>query len=155
MAEEIQVVEFELGDRLFATEIENVREIVEKSEVRDLPNTPDCVEGVINLRGETATLLNPTVMLDVEDFSEEGRILVIESEQDTTGVLVDAVNEVYKVPEDGLQDTSKLDEDELSTAVYRKQNEDDEENEADEGFVVLVDLSKMEDRVKEMTRASG
>lgn len=149
MTDQIQVVEFELGDRLFATEINNVREIVEKSEVRNLPNTPDCVEGVINLRGETATLLDPKVLLDVEGSSEEGRILVIESEEDTTGALVDAVNEVYKVPNEELKDATKFDEDDLSEAVYRK------ENDAGEEFVVLVDLSSMEDQVARKTQASG
>lgn len=140
-----QVLEFELGDRLFATEITEVREIVEKPEVTPLPNTPDCVEGVINLRGETATLLNPKHLLDVKDDVDGERILVTEGDEDVTGVLVDSVNEVYEIPEEELQDTDDFDEDELSEAVYRTERSDD--------FVVLLDLSLMHERITRMTQS--
>ena len=145
MASKVQVVEFELGDRVLATRIENVREIVEKSDPTNIPNTPDSVEGVINLRGETATLLNPKPVLEIEESSGEGRILVVEDE-DNTGILVDSVNEVYEVDQGDIEDTEKFDEEELSEAVYRSDKANTDE------YIIIVDISRLKDRITEETK---
>lgn len=134
----MQVVEFELGDKTFATDISNVREIVEKPDVTELPNTPEPVDGVMNLRGETATLLNPKPILDVTENGDENRILVTSGGDNATGVLVDSVNEVYEFSEEDLEETDELDEEGLSKGVFRNEESDTDE------FVVLIDLAEME-----------
>lgn len=138
MSEIMQVVEFELGDKTFATDISNVREIVEKPDVTELPNTPEPVDGVMNLRGETATLLNPKPILDVTENGDENRILVTSGGDNATGVLVDSVNEVYEFSEEDLEETDELDEEGLSKGVFRNEESDTDE------FVVLIDLAEME-----------
>ncbi|MCX2818414.1 chemotaxis protein CheW [Haladaptatus sp. F3-133] len=138
MEAKTQVVEFELAGKVFATQIHNVREIVEKPDVTELPNTPDCVEGVINLRGETATLLNPKPILNVGNSVKGNRLLVTESDGDTTGILVDSVNEVYQISDEDLQDIDDFDEEETSQGVFRTENSNKDD------FVVLIDIGRME-----------
>jgi len=58
MLEQIQLVTFQLGEELYGVNIMDVREIVREQGVRPLPNSPPCVEGVFNLRGEIIPIIN-------------------------------------------------------------------------------------------------
>lgn len=55
---EIQVVAFMVGKEEFCLDISKVREIKEMMPITRVPNSPDFVEGVINLRGQITTVVN-------------------------------------------------------------------------------------------------
>lgn len=103
------VLEFSLADGRYCIDITHVDEIVDASEdVTPLPNSDRRVVGVVDLRGETTTIVDPAVALDLDEQST-GRRIVVLSEFDRTGLLIDDVHQVLDV-EDEEVDTSNASE---------------------------------------------
>ena len=100
--EEIQVLEFALGPETYAIEIDKVAELVEMGELTPIPNTPDYVEGVMDLRGRTTSIIDPKRLLDIEGEGERDRIIVLDPEntedQNAIGWIADELYEVVRVP---------------------------------------------------------
>ena len=99
MSEDVQVIEFALGDERYCIDIENVSEIVRvDDDMTAVPNAPRHVEGVMDLRGETTTIVNPAVLLGIDTAVErDEQILVFDPEAmdgERVGWLVD---DVYRV----------------------------------------------------------
>ena len=94
------VLEFSLGDGRYCIDITHVDEILDVSEdVTPVPNSDQHVVGVVDLRGETTTIVDPAVALDLADEST-GRRIVVLSEFDSTGLLIDDVHQVLDVEDD-------------------------------------------------------
>jgi purine-binding chemotaxis protein CheW len=106
--EGLHVLEFDLGVDRYAVDISSVDEIVDREELTSIPNTPPHVEGVMDLRGETTTIVNPRRIFDVDagDGATGQRIVVFEDlvadEDRTIGWLVDEVYQVNRVDLDHL-----------------------------------------------------
>lgn len=101
MARELHVVGFRIGAETFAVPIGLVHEIVRVPEITAVPDSPDYVEGVINLRGKIVSVIDlrkrfgeKTIVRD-----KRNRILVTEVESKLVGLIVDAASEVLKLPE--------------------------------------------------------
>ena len=90
-----------VGEELFATEITAVQEILKEGRVFPVPEAPEPVVGVLNLRGQVVTVLSGHRLLGVEKHleTEAPRILVVEREGDLLGVRVDRVAGVVRVAE--------------------------------------------------------
>ena len=129
-AEETNVLEFSLGDGRFCIDIAHVDEIVDAEEdVTPVPNSPPHVVGVVDLRGVTTTVIDPTVKLDVGDETTGGRIIVL-SDYDGKGLLIDDVHQVESVESTEVDDLMAS---ETTLGVIRR----------DERFVVWVDPSAL------------
>jgi len=103
--EETSVLEFSLGDGRYCLDISHVDEIVDAAEeITEIPNSPPHVIGVVDLRGETTTIVDPTVKLDVDEDTSGSRIIVL-SEFDGKGLLIDDVHQVEAVDPESV-DTS-------------------------------------------------
>ena len=108
--DERQMVVFDLSGEAYGVNIETVREIIRMQAVTYVPDTPDFVEGVINLRGN----VNPVVDLrkrfglHVGEETDDTRIVVVDIGGDDIGVIVDAVTEVLRVSESAIEPTSAL-----------------------------------------------
>lgn len=133
----LHVLEFDLGVDRYAVDISSVDEIVDREELTSIPNTPPHVEGVMDLRGETTTIVNPRRIFDVEagDGATGQRIVVFEDiadeEDRTIGWLVDEVYQVNRV------DLENLDDDVADGAVEGVIRRDDE-------FVIWVAPEKVD-----------
>lgn len=94
--ERIQVCVFELSGRLFALRVLDVQEILEDSEITNVPTTPHFLLGVINLRGEIVPVVDvrDVLHLPVKPKTLESRIMIINIKQVQLGILVDAIKEV-------------------------------------------------------------
>lgn len=129
-----QVVEFRLGRDDCAVDIHEVDSIVEMTEVTRIPRTPDAVDGVMDLRGETTAIIDPRAFLGVEGESpdrEDQDVLVLDRPDDKqkVGIRVDEVMEVSTYPEDRIDtgdDLSDLEtrgvERAVSRGIIRKPN---------------------------------
>ena len=108
--EKILVVVFMLGEEELAFEIQSVREIIRVPRITKVPNASEFVEGVINLRGQIKPVINLRRMLGlpVAEVSSEGKIIIIESHEQTFGVIVDRVVGVLSVETAEITDPSKL-----------------------------------------------
>ncbi|MFB6091554.1 MAG: chemotaxis protein CheW [Haloquadratum sp.] len=108
-AEQIQVLEFELGGETYCVDIDYISEIVDRGSLTKVPNAPEFVEGVMDLRGRTTSIVNPKTLLNVEDDLDEAeRIVIFDSstfEDDAAvGWLVDEVDQVVRVSMDNVED---------------------------------------------------
>ncbi|ASJ02878.1 chemotaxis protein CheW [Thermococcus profundus] len=106
---EVQVVAFRVGNEEFCLEISKVREIKEMMPITRVPNAPEYVEGVINLRGQITTVVNLKKKLgyyDDEDLSNK-KIIIAEVKGEIIGIIVDAVSDVVTLTEDQIEPTPK------------------------------------------------
>ncbi len=99
MSKSLQTVGFKIGKELFGVDISNVKEIVK------VPDTPDFIEGVINLRGRIVSVidLKKRFRLGNVDRTKASRILVAEMDGRVVGLLVDAASEVLRLPADSIE----------------------------------------------------
>lgn len=102
---ELKFVRFQLGLEHFAFSVDSVTGIITWREVTPLPNVPDHLLGLGNLRGRTMPVTDLRVRLQVESSvpEKQGFIVVAESQQGQVGLLVDHVLEVLTVDETSIQ----------------------------------------------------
>jgi purine-binding chemotaxis protein CheW len=95
----LQLVTFKLGDEEYAMDILRVQEINRMVDITSVPNSPPYVEGVINLRGKVIPVINlrKKFGLGSRDVDAQSRIMVVDVGV-TTGLIVDAVSEVLRLP---------------------------------------------------------
>lgn len=97
----LQLVSFKIGKEEFGIDILKVQEIIRLMTITEVPNSPDFVEGVINLRGRVIPVLDLRIKLGMEriEHSSTTRIIVVEINSTTVGFIVDAVSEVLRIPQ--------------------------------------------------------
>ena len=133
-----QVLEFKLGDETYCVSIDYVTEIVDVGELTTVPNSPPHVEGVMDLRGRTTSIVNPKTVFGLGgDAGEATRIIVYDPEivqdQGAAGWLVDEVNQVVQVDYADV-DGSPAQDREAIKGVIKK---------GDGNFVIWVDPEKV------------
>lgn len=103
-----QMVVFELEEELYGVDIHQVREIIRVPAITHVPRTPDFVEGVVNLRGTVIPILDlrKRFGFGVGEDDDDKRIVVVEMEDKTIGVIVDAVREVLLIDEESIEPPS-------------------------------------------------
>ena len=99
-SELLQLVSFVLGNEEFGVDISCVREINRMLQITKVPNAPGYVEGVINLRGRVIPVIDLRQKLGMlrKEHDNNTRIIVVEVNNKTVGFVVDAVNEVLRIP---------------------------------------------------------
>lgn len=100
-----QFVGFQLADQDYAFRIEQIQEIVILDNVTKIPQTPDYVEGVSNLRGSIIPIINLRKLfgLTPKPVDSETRTIVVNVAQRTMGCTVDMVSQVMRIPEENIQ----------------------------------------------------
>ena len=106
----LQLVSFKLGDEEFGVDILRVQEINRMMQLTRVPNSPDFVEGVINLRGRVIPVLDLRVKLNMQriEHGDDTRIIVVEIHNQTVGFIVDSVKEVLRIPENITENPPEL-----------------------------------------------
>ena len=122
--EVVRVLEFSLGDEYYCLDIEYVEEIVKRDTVTRVPNTAAFVDGVVDLRGQITTILEPKEMMDIESDGEQNLIIVFDPEQfedqGAIGWVVDEVRQVVPVPESDIN-TPPVDAEYINGVVDREE----------------------------------
>lgn len=134
---ERQLVVFDLAGEIYGVNIETVREIIRMQAVTFVPDAPDFVEGVINLRGRVIPVidLRRRFGLTVTEETNESRVLVVDSEGEDLGVIVDAVTEVQRITEDSIEPVSNLVSTEESEYIVGITKVEDQ-------LIILLDLDR-------------
>ena len=95
-----QLVVFTLGAEQYALPIEQVHEIIRYDEPRSVASPIAWVRGVISLRGRIVPVYDLASRLGLDsEISETTKIVIVESGDETAGVIVDEVEEVLTVEE--------------------------------------------------------
>ena len=109
-----QYVTFSLCDELFGVEVSRAREILSLTPVTKVPQTPDYLLGVINLRGQVVPVVDMRLKLGLSagEDTEDTCIIVVEVQVDgeaiIVGALADAVREVMEIRADQIEPPPKL-----------------------------------------------
>ena len=95
----LQLVSFNISEEEFGVDILRVQEINRMTEVTRVPNVPEYVVGVINLRGKVVPIIDLRLRLGLpkRGFEKDTRIIVVELEGKVLGFIVDNVNEVIRI----------------------------------------------------------
>ena len=99
MAQDVQLVIFKLANEDYGLPIRKVQEINRIVPVTRLPQTPDFMEGIINLRGRVIPVvdLRKRFGLTAKPHEDDTRIMIVDIDGQTVGIIVDAVNEVVQM----------------------------------------------------------
>lgn len=92
----LQWVTFRLENETYGINVMQVREVLRYSEIAPVPGAPSYVIGIINLRGNVVTVVDTRERfgLPASEITDNTRIVILETENQVVGILVDAVAEV-------------------------------------------------------------
>ncbi|NOR48335.1 MAG: chemotaxis protein CheW [Methanosarcinaceae archaeon] len=95
----LQLVIFQLGGEEFGVEIMQVQEIIRMPDITRIPQSPEYVEGVINLRGKIIVVINLNTKFDLhsKELDADSRIIIVEIGENVVGMIVDSVSEVLRL----------------------------------------------------------
>ncbi|MHB8105766.1 MAG: chemotaxis protein CheW [Dehalococcoidales bacterium] len=107
---EKQVVLFELGGETYGLDIATVHEIIRMQPVTKVPKAPSYVEGVINLRGKVIAVIDLGKKFGMEkvERGKNNRTVVVNIQDTTIGIIVDAVTEVLRIPADSIESAAGM-----------------------------------------------
>src|ERR1700675_4172878 len=105
MSHELHIVGFQVGRETYGVPITSLHEIVRVPEITAVPDAPDYLEGVINLRGKIVSVMDLRKRFGEKEtkLGRQNRILVGEHAGRLPGVMVDPASEVLKIPADAVE----------------------------------------------------
>ena len=102
---------FSMAEEEYGIGILKIKEIIGMMPITSVPQTPDFVKGVINLRGKVIPVVDLRLRfgMDAMDYTERTCIIVVEIEGEggtvMIGIVVDAVSEVLNIKAEDIEDT--------------------------------------------------
>jgi len=130
---------FSLGDEKFAAHVDKVLNILEMRPITKVPQAPDYMKGVINLRGNVLPVIDLRIKFGVENkrFTVDTCIIVlsvkVDSEIIMVGALVDEVNEVLELSKKDIEPSPSIGtkyNPEFINGMYR----------VDESFIMILNI---------------
>ncbi|MEA3544868.1 MAG: chemotaxis protein CheW [Thermodesulfobacteriota bacterium] len=96
---------FHLNGENYAIPIHLITEIIGIQKITRLPDMPECIQGIINLRGRVFPVLDVRVRFGMVQCEYDDRtcIIVVNINDQTTGIIVDRVNEVVEIAGDQVE----------------------------------------------------
>ncbi|MEL7444936.1 MAG: chemotaxis protein CheW [Pseudomonadota bacterium] len=107
-------VTFDLSGQTLGVEVSNVREILDKVEIKRIPNASSRIEGIVDIRGESIPIIDIRSQLGMHDSSDEkdNRIIVFEvsnrNDPQPVGIIADRVRDVTQIFSDQIEKPSDL-----------------------------------------------
>jgi purine-binding chemotaxis protein CheW len=100
MNPQLHIVGFQVGRETYGVPITSLHEIVRVPEITAVPDAPDYMEGVINLRGKIVSVIDLRKRFGEtkRELNRRNRILVVEHSGRLCGLIVDSASEVLKIP---------------------------------------------------------
>ncbi len=142
MLETNQYLAFKLEEEVFAFDISKVREVLEYSQITKVPQTPDMMKGVINLRGSVVPVIDMRIKFGMgeTDITVNTVIIIIEIQIDDDntmiGALVDSVKEVTDLDGDHIEPPPKIGT-KLSTEFIMGMGKQDDQ------FIIILDIERV------------
>jgi len=105
MSRELHIVGFQIGRETYGVPITSLHEIVRVPEITAVPDAPDYLEGVINLRGKIVSVMDLRKRFGIQQvvLKKGNRILVVEHSGRLAGLIVDSASEVVKIPSEDVE----------------------------------------------------
>jgi len=101
---------FSLGDESYGIEIKYVTEIIGIQTITEIPELPEYVKGVINLRGKIIPVMDVRLRFKKEarEYNDRTCVIVIDINDISIGLIVDSVAEVLTIPEEDIVEPPKM-----------------------------------------------
>ena len=137
-----QYLSFKLDEEEFALDISKVREVLDFTKITKVPQTPDFMRGVINLRGSVVPVvdLNMKFGMDETKKTVNTRVIIgeidVDGEDTILGVLADSVHEVIELEPENIEPAPKIGT-KLNTEFLRGMGKREEE------FIMILDIDKV------------
>ena len=142
IAEATQYLTFKLDEEIFALDVAKVREILDFTDITKVPQTPDFMRGVINLRGSVVPVVDMRLKFGMSRTEKTVNtcIVVVEAatEGETTvlGALADSVQEVIELEPGQIEPTPRIGT-KLRTDFIRGMGKHDGK------FIMILDIDKV------------
>ena len=137
--EQDQNLVFTAKSQEFGIQAVRVQEISRVLPTTKVPNAPSYIEGIMNLRGRLASVINFRKKLGLEpkEHDEDTRVIVVELGTFPVGIIVDSVQEVIKIPDEKVQRLSE------STTASASKDYMTGVGMLDERLIILLDIDKV------------
>lgn len=151
--ENLHLVTFELSGEEFGVDIMQVSEVLPVPRVTRIPQAPECIRGLINLRGKILVVidLNKRLGFPSKDTDSLSRIIIVEVKDTVIGMLVNSVKEVIRLPLSSIEPTPEMIKSRINaeylTGVGKMGNR----------LLILLDLARVlgEEEIKEINELSS
>lgn len=145
-------MEFRLGDQLYAVPLLTVKEVIQKPEVKAVPNMPSHFEGMVNLRGQILGVYNVRKKLAAKarnaNESTDEVVVIIEYQGVNVGMVVDEVTRVISPTSDMIRAAPLKDDDPAKTFIRSVIKIDDD-------LVLTIEASSLLDLDKYLSKKAG
>lgn len=137
-----QYLTFKLSDEVFGVDVAQVREILDYVKITKVPQTPDFMCGVINLRGSVVTVVDMNLKFGMKRTEQTVNtcIVVVEvkigDETAVLGALVDSVQEVFEIEPQNIEPAPRIGT-KLNTEFIKGMGK------RDENFIIILDVDKV------------
>ena len=134
----LQYVTFKLEGETYGINVMQVQEVLRHTEIAPVPGAPSYVLGIINLRGTVVTVIDTRKRFGLRpsDLNEDTRVIIIESDKQVLGILVDSVAEVVYLRASEIETAPNVGNDDNNKYIQGVCNRDGE-------LLILVELEKM------------
>ncbi len=142
ITETTQHLTFELDNEVFALDISQVREVLEYTNVTKVPQTPDFMTGVINLRGGVVPVVDLRLKFGMPSAERTVNTCIIivevslDGESTVLGALADSVQEVLELGPDQIEPAPKIGT-KLNTDFIEGMGKQDDK------FIIILDIDKV------------
>ncbi|MFV2059303.1 MAG: chemotaxis protein CheW [Gammaproteobacteria bacterium] len=133
-----QWVTFYLDKEKYGINVMSVQEVLRITDIAPVPGAPHYVLGIINLRGNVVTVIDTRTRfgLTEKESDDATRIVIIESDNQVIGILVDSVAEVVDLLKSDIETTPNVGNDESSKYIQGVSSQGDQ-------LLILVDVDKL------------
>ncbi len=101
---------FRLAEEEYGIEIQYVTEIIGIQKISSVPETPDFIKGIINLRGQVIPVMDVRTRFHMPflDYTERTCVIVVNINDYAVGIVVDAVKEVTTLPDSAISEAPRV-----------------------------------------------
>ena len=142
ITEAVQYLTFKLADEIFALDVAKVREILEFTSITKVPQTPEFMRGVINLRGSVVPVVDLRLKFGMEPTEQTINTCIIvvevtlEGDNTVLGALADSVQEVVEMEPDQIEPAPHIGT-RLNTDFIKGMGKHDE------NFIMILDIDRV------------
>ncbi len=137
-----QYLTFKLGEEIFALDVAQVREILDYTTITKVPQTPEYMRGVINLRGSVVPVVDMRLKFGMSRTERTVNTCIqvvevtLDSERTVLGALVDSVQEVFELEPDQVEPAPRIGT-RLRTDFIKGMGKRDNQ------FIMILDIDKV------------
>ncbi|MCP3665106.1 MAG: chemotaxis protein CheW [Gammaproteobacteria bacterium] len=136
--QDIQLVTFRLEEETYGINVMQVQEVLRVTEIAPVPGAPPYVLGIINLRGNVVTVIDTRSRFGLPsgDIDDSSRVVIIESDKQVVGILVDSVAEVVELRPTEIDSAPNVGNEESSRYIQGVATLENK-------LLIVVDLNKL------------